>query len=241
MARDSTMLRTYLIRSDLRPVFSSVSSGTAVWTNTKEATPTEILVPTPTLTFGVKSTGVVASARSITAPAAVTAPSEPAASEAASEAEAAERPDAQTMLGVPVHRVREVTEESGSPPVMEPAAQPPVWAQLIEQPPDDAAAPKIHLNIDALPHLELIEAFPVTVKQLGDNLFTATVHALRLTGTSTTSTEALVTVKEEIETMYERLTRSTRLDADEKRDLQYLQSRIKSSVQARVHKSGLFR
>ena len=61
------MLRTYRIRSDERCAFSVFSSGTTVWTNTDEASPMELRVPTPTLVFGVKSTGVIAYAGSLVA------------------------------------------------------------------------------------------------------------------------------------------------------------------------------
>ena len=237
------MLRTFLIRSDLRPVFGVLSSGAMVWTNTKEASPTELLVPTPALVFGVKSTGVAAFGGS--ALAACANPTSPAPAKAASEAEPAEASGAHKMPEALVGDVKEGTAERNPSPSSEPAAQTPLWAEALEQPPADAAAPKIHLSIDSLPHLQLIEAFPVTVAQMGDKLYTATTDVLGLSGTSATLTEALVTVKEEIETLYERLIKSTQLDADEKRDLQYLQAHVKSPErsfeQAREHKRGLWR
>jgi len=212
-----------------------------VWTNTKEASPTEVMVPTPTLVFGVKSTGVAAFGGSTPAASVNLTSSAPA--KAASGAESAEASGAQKMPEAPVGDVREGDEAEKPLSSFEPAEQTPAWAQAPEQPP--AEAPTIHLSIDSLPHLQLIEAFPVTVVQFGDKLYTATVDVLGLTGSSATLGEALVTVKEEIEHLYERLTKGSRLDADEERDLQYLRAHVRPAERPpeppREHKRGLWR
>jgi hypothetical protein len=207
-------------------------------------------VPTPMLVFGVKSTGSVAFAGSTLAPRAIPAPSGAVPGEAARVAEPAEPSEAEKMPSVSVGEKAEFIDEGGLPPATEPAAHPPAEIQAIEpilapeaQVPSQSNTeiPKISLSIDSLPRLQLIETIPVTVVQLGEKLFTATVDALSLSGTGNTLSDALVTVKEEIEVLHERLSRSTGLDDDEKRYLQYLQSHIKSSEQPRGHKRGVWR
>jgi hypothetical protein len=132
--------------------------------------------------------------------------------------------------------------------IPESAAQSPAWAPETERPPSpEADTSTIDLSIDSLPHLQLVEPIPVKVTHMGDTLYTATVDAIRLSGTSTTMGGALVTVKEEIESLFGRLTKSTRLHADEESDLQYLLahirslSHIRSSEPPREHKRGLWR
>ena len=99
----------------------------------------------------------------------------------------------------------------------------------------------IELSIDSLPHFQLIEPIPVAINSLGDRLFTATVAAVRLSGTGDTLGDALVIVKEQLESLYQRLARSTGLSEEEKNDLQYLCSHIKSSDEPPRSKRGLWR
>jgi len=221
------MLRTFLIRSDERSAFSVLSSGTTVWTNTKETSPTETQVPTPTLMFGVKSTRVIASVQSIVAPRASLKASDSASGEATTEAASRGSSEAD---GTPS---ASDDGEAGFPkdrPATSLAAPRPIPSPVIEKRPTrQAEASKIDLTIDSLPNLELIETIPITIVQLGDKLFTATVNALRLSGTGSTLSESVVTVKEERVDLYERLTKRQKLDEQEKNDLQYLQSHIKLS------------
>jgi len=233
------MLQTNLIRSDERPAFNALSSGTTVLTNTQEASPTELLVPTPTLVFSFKSTGVLAYAGSVVAPPARHKSLDTASSVTASEIGSGADGAASASGDIKA----EYSDRPESAPKTEAAIEGPIWAGAIEQPPASTQTDvsEIHLSIDSLPHLELIEAFPVTVTQLGDKLFTATIEALRLSGTSSTLGEALVTVKEEIVTLYDRLSKTSRLDDDEINNLKYLQSHIitgdKSSVSHENHGS----
>jgi len=244
------MLRTNLIRSDLRPVFSTLSSGAMVWTNTKEASPTKLLVPTPTLVFGVRKTGMAAFTGSMPASRPIQTPSEAVPGETASIAKPKGPAGAEKTPSASVDDKAEFTDEGGLPAATEPARYLPAETPAIEpllapeaEVPSQSKTetPKIYLSIDSLPHLQLIEAIPVTVVELGDKLFTATVDALTLSATGDTLSDALVTVKEEIEVLHERLSKSRELDDDEKRYLQYLQSHIKSSEQSRGHKRGLWR
>lgn len=198
-----------------------------MWTNTKDASPTEMLVPTPMLLFGVKSTGVIAYAGSIAVPPPSLKPFDAGFGKAATEAEPAP-PEPEGTPSASEDDRAVLADGLRSAAASELAEQRPIWAQAVEQlPSPQAESSKIYLSIDSLPHLELVETFPVTVAQLGDKLFTATIEDLRLSGTSSTLGEALVTVKEEIEALYERLIKNNRLDTEEKNDLKYLQSHIK--------------
>jgi hypothetical protein len=97
------------------------------------------------------------------------------------------------------------------------------------EPQPSAESHRIELIIDSLPRHQLTEAIPVTIDSLGDQVFTATVKALQVVGTGNTLGDALIIVKEQIEILYERLSKATGLDSDEKKHLTYLQSHIKSS------------
>src|SRR5258708_29660250 len=114
----------------------------------------------------------------------------------------------------PVAALSEVREASAPPEAAEPEPQAPGETHRIE------------LIIDSLPRHQLIETIPVTVESLGDKVFTATVGPLNLTGTSSTLGEALIIVKDQIEIIYDHLTKTTKLDDDEKKHLKYLQSHI---------------
>jgi len=106
---------------------------------------------------------------------------------------------------------------------------------------ESGSSHSIELTIDSLPHRELTQAIPVTVNPLGERLFTATVEALRLSGTGDTLTDALLTVKEQIEQMYDKLSKSTGLDEIEEDHLWYLRSHIKSNEESPKPKRGLWR
>ena len=139
-------------------------------------------------------------------------PSEP-------EAVLSEVPDEGEALGV---AEPEPESSTVSDPVdSEPAIRPEADGQ------SSVDAHRIELIIDSLTRHELIEPIPVTVESLGDTVFTATVHSLNLTGTGNTLGDALIIVKDQLEILYERLSKTTSLDDDEKKYLKYLQSHIK--------------
>ena len=228
------------------------SSGASVWTNTKDATPTAMLVPMPMLMFDVKGSGppvftgslpirqvdrlspderprVPSGGRSTVAkPVAAEPPGEPEAvardaagsSEAAAavlEAPAASEPEETAPEAQPPAETLVVDSAPAEPPEPEPEPQP------------SAESHRIELIINSLPRHQLTEAIPVTIDALGDKVFTATVHALQVVGTGNTLGDALIIVKEQIEILYEKLSKTTGLDSDEKKQLTYLQSHIKSS------------
>jgi hypothetical protein len=225
------------------------SSGASVWTNTRDATATAMLVPMPMLMFDVKGSGspvftgsmpirqvnrhspderprATSGGRSTGAkPAAEEPPREleAVAQDAAGSSEAAaavlEAPDASEPQAPPEAQAPAETLDVDSEPVEAPEPEP--------QP--SAESHRIELIIDSLPRHQLNEAIPVTIDSLGDQVFTATVHALQVVGTGNTLGDALIIVKEQIEILYERLSKATGLDSDEKKHLTYLQSHIKSS------------
>jgi hypothetical protein len=177
--------------------------------------------------FGVKSTRVIASVQSIVAPQASPKASDAASGEATTEAEPRGSSEAN---GTPSASDDGEARFPEGRPATSLAAPRHVPSPVIEQrPKSQAEAPEINLNIDSLPNLELIETIPVRIVQLGDTLFTATVDALRLSGTGPTLSDSVLTLKEELVNLYERLTKRQKLDDEEKNDLEYLRSHIKSS------------
>ena len=229
------MLRTNLVRSDLRATSVVRSTGEAVWTNTKDASPTSMLVPMPMLMFDLKSAG------SITFSGAT--PFQHPLRKSVEDREPARGNDWGTeampvvaelpSMPVAVPEAPGMSELSQAP---EPEAEAPAEKHQANGEPSKALEPKpepsaethrIELIIDSLPRHELVEAISVTVDSLGDKVFTATVHALDLTGTGNSLGDALIIVKEQIEILYDRLVKAAALDTNEKNYLNYLQSHIK--------------
>jgi len=226
-------------------------------------------VPLPTLIFGLSSTGAATFAGATTAgrpiprkPAEITVkigaigvPEQP----EPDEAEAEGRHDLSATNTIPGPLLPE------EPPLANSGAEQQAYAQsnrndrstdplpieappnselhLAEQPPLSSGADQhaIELSIESLPHLQLIQAIPVTVNPLGKKLFTATVEALNLSGTGDTLSDALITVKEQIELTYQRLIKLTGLDEMEKEYLNYLRLYIKSSDDPPKQKRGIWR
>lgn len=234
------MLRTHIVRSDLRTVSMARSSSEAVWTNTKDASPTAMLVPMPMLLFDLKGAGSAIFSGSMSA------------QRPSRNSSQAPPPAPRNDWGTGAAPLAEEELPNDKPPVVAPAAldvseQPealepePVplaetlgvsdqQPRALERKPRPAVeAHHIELIIDSLPRRELIESIPVTVESLGDQVFTATVSPLNVTGTGNTLGDALIIVKEQIEVLYERLSKATALDNDEKTHLTYLQSHIKNT------------
>jgi hypothetical protein len=213
------VLRTHIVRSDLRTVSMARSSSEAVWTNTKDASPTAMLVPMPMLMFDLKGAGSAMFSGSMSAqrPSRKSSQTPPAAPRndwgtGAVPLAEEELPNDEPLVAAPA-----APDVSEQPETLEREPRPAVEAHHIE------------LIIDSLPRRELIESIPVTVDSLGDQVFTATVSPLNVTGTGNTLGDALIIVKEQIEVLYERLSKATALDNDEKTHLAYLQSHIKNT------------
>ena len=241
------MLRTNLTRSDLRPICRMLSSNAAMWTNTREASPTEMLVPMPMLVFDMKSTGVMISAGSTPVRQAIPKASQ----KPPLGRQIQDEPPLPPTTNEEPHEAadeKELGAEAEQRPASEPATDPvakrELGTRLEADHPGQAARAHIHrieLSIDSLPHLQLSAPIPVTTASLGENLFTATVHALNLSGTGDSATDALITVKEQIEALYEKLTKLTGLDEEESDHLQFLKSHIKSGDESSKHKRGIWR
>ena len=231
------MLRTHQVRSDLQRISVTRSSGAAVWTNTKEASPTTMLVPMPMLMFDLNSTGSMTLAGSRPVQRATRKSPEVPLPPPVSDMSTTPAPLAEELPGEPEAALPEVPDMGEALPAPDPEPEPTAEAGRVEREPLTAAEAgpalvethRIDLIIDSLPRHELIETIPVTVESLGDKVFTATVGALNLTGTGYTLGDALLIVKDQLEILYEKLSKTTRLDDDEEKYLKYLQSHIRES------------
>ena len=245
------MLRTHAIRSDEQLVRTATATSKAIWTNTKEASPTTTLVPMPVLTFGVVGTG------SVTLPGSKPVVPKPLAervqtSHGAGEplnASLDEPPNAsldkdEAVIARLQHADlddgvanREPEQQVGMEPLLDDGssgAAAAVSSADVHQNVDAESSSRseahtMEVSIDSLPHIQVMEAIPVTVRSLGDRLVTASVDALNLSSTGDTLGDALITVKEQIELLYERLTKNSRLDEDEENQLGFLRRHVKSS------------
>jgi hypothetical protein len=231
------VLRTHQVRSDLQRISVIRLSDAGVWTNTKEASPVTMLVPMLIPMFDLNSAGSMTLARSRSVQRA--APKSPEVSLAAPEssADASPEPSVQELPGKLDAVASEAPEESEALRAAELEPEPPAMSDPVDSEPatlpeangqSSADAHRIELIIDSLTRHELIEPIPVTVESLGDTVFTATVHSLNLTGTGNTLGDALIIVKDQLEILYERLSKTSSLDDDEKKYLKYLQSHIKN-------------
>jgi hypothetical protein len=93
------------------------------------------------------------------------------------------------------------------------------------EPPEPEEEPnphRIELIIDSLPNLTLTEPIPVAIDPLGDAVFTASVRSLAITATGHSIGEALLILKEQIEAVYNDLSKRSQLDSDQKTMLQML-------------------
>lgn len=85
---------------------------------------------------------------------------------------------------------------------------------------------RIELSIDSLPNHMLVEPIPVAIDPDGDNGYTAWVHNLEANATGSSVIEALLTLKERIEFIYDDLNKRTQLTNQEKTTLQILHTYI---------------
>lgn len=208
------MLRIHPLRSDQWTTSLHRTSGGIVWTNTKDASPTSMEVPTQSLSLDFKGAGlVIFSGSSPVAPMIPKSPREPPLA-AERDTRTASEPVAEVTAAEPEADIAE--EVLPELPFPEPLAT--------------EGAHQIHLIIDSLPQHQLIETIPVTVEALGDKVFTATISALNLTGTGNTLGEALLIVKEQVDLLYDQLVKLPQLNDDEKGYLKFLRSHIDGSL-----------
>ena len=85
---------------------------------------------------------------------------------------------------------------------------------------------RIELGIDSLPNFLLIEPIPVAIDPVGDNAFAAWVPNLDIDVTATSVVEALLLLKERLESVYDDLNHRAHLTGEEKTSLQMLHTYI---------------
>lgn len=85
---------------------------------------------------------------------------------------------------------------------------------------------RIELGIDSLPNYLLIEPIPVAIDPVGDNAFAAWVPNLYINVTGSSVVEALLLMKERLESVYDDLNHRSHLTGEEKLSLQILHTYI---------------
>jgi hypothetical protein len=85
---------------------------------------------------------------------------------------------------------------------------------------------QIDVIIDSLTNHTLTVPIPVSVEPLGDKVFTASAHDLGIHATGNSLGESLLVLKEQIEEVYNDLSKRKHLDDEQKVKLQVLQDYI---------------
>jgi hypothetical protein len=204
-------------RSDAWTPSVGVSSGPTSQTRTDDVLPRMMAVPVPMFMLAFES--ALSGAVAVSAPA---------------EQSAAVQPD--------VVLPAETADEPSVPP--ETADEPPATAGTADEPPELPVVAegsggtsrhrnKIDLIIDSLPRYHLIEPIPVTVESLGDQVFTATVRDLDISTSGNTVGDALLSLKEQIESIYEDVNKKSHLDDNQRRFAEFFDSHISMERQVR--------
>jgi hypothetical protein len=185
----------------------SGSSGSVYLCRTDEALPRTSLVPIPVLIVGFKSTGV-----------------------------------ALTGVKNPIRPPR-IAEQAGPPPTAEstPSGEPGERSEPSATAPDNSSEPAqtkdrrastsgqgdgIDLIIDKLPRHALVKPIPVTISPLGDRVFIASTPDLDITVTGNSLSDALLLLKQQLESTYENL-RGKAAGREEERQLKRLRDYIR--------------
>jgi hypothetical protein len=182
----------------------SGSSGSVYLGRTDEALPRTSLVPIPVLIVGFKSTGI-----------------------------------ALTGVKNPVRRPQ-LVEQAGPPPAEqattsgEPAGRsepPPTSSDNGSEPAQtkdrrSSTGDSIDLIIDKLPRHALVKPIPVTISPLGDRVFIASTPDLDITVTGNSLSDALLLLKQQLESTYENL-RAKASGREEERQLKRLRDYIR--------------
>ena len=182
----------------------SVSSGSVHLGRTDEALTRTSLVPIPVLVVGFKSSGIaLTGARNpVQPPQVVAQPSPPPAENDASS-------------GEPQARSEPPPDNSSEPaPAKERGAPPSGQGDSIE------------LIIDKLPRHALVKPIPVTISPLGDRVFIASTPDLDITVTGNSLSDALLLLKQQLESTYESL-RGKASGREEERQLKRLRDYIR--------------
>jgi hypothetical protein len=184
----------------------SGSAGSVHLGRTDEVLVRTSLVPVPVLVVGFKSTGIALTGarNAVRAPQVVAQPSPP-----AEEGGPSGEPQARS-------EPPPTAPDNGSEPA----------------PPKERPAPapgqgdSIELIIDKLPRHALVKPIPVTISPLGDRVFIASTPDLDITVTGNSLSDALLLLKQQLESTYEGL-RGKATSREEERQLKRLREFIR--------------
>lgn len=165
------------------------------------------MVPVPVLVVGFKSTGIaLTGARNAVRPPQVVAqPSPPPAEEGASNSE---------------------LHASSEPPSTAPDNGGDPASPKERRAPASGQGDSIELIIDKLPRHALVKPIPVTISPLGDRVFIASTPDLDITVTGNSLSDALLLLKQQLESTYENL-RGKASGREEERQLKRLRDYIR--------------
>src|SRR5215472_9638832 len=185
----------------------SGSSGAVHLGRTDEVLPRTSLIPVPVLMVGFKSTGIALSGvkNPIRSPHAVEQADPP-------------RDDQSTSTGGQ-------SETSELPPTSSDSGGEPL--QTKDRPASTSGqGDSIDLIIDKLPRHALVKPIPVTISPLGDRVFIASTPDLDITVTGNSLSDALLLLKQQLESTYESL-RGKASGREEERQLRRLREYIR--------------
>src|SRR6516162_4884047 len=165
----------------------SGSSGAVHLGRTDEASPRTSLVPVPVLMVGFKSTGI-----------ALTGVKNPLRPPEVVE-QAASPPAEESTVG------GEAVASSEPPAVAPDDGSPPAPAKDRRSTASSGQGDSIDLIIDKLPRHALVKPIPVTISPLGDRVFIASTPDLDITVTGNSLSDALLLLKQQLESTYENL------------------------------------
>jgi hypothetical protein len=166
----------------------SVSSGSVHLGRTDEALTRTSLVPIPVLVVGFKSSGIaVTGARNqVRPPQVVAQPSPPPVEQSAPN----EEPQVKSETPPPAAASEDESEQASPKERRAPAS---------------SQGDSIELIIDKLPRHALVKPIPVTISPLGDRVFIASTPDLDITVTGNSLSDALLLLKQQLESTYESL------------------------------------
>jgi len=186
----------------------SGSSGAVHLGRTDEASPRTSLVPVPVLVVEFKSSGIALTGvkNPIRPPEVVEQAPPPPAEESAAGGEAAGRSEPPAAA-----------PDDGSQPAP---------AKDRRAPNSSGQGDSIDLIIDKLPRHALVKPIPVTISPLGDRVFIASTPDLDITVTGNSLSDALLLLKQQLESTYESL-RGKASGREEERQLRRLREFIR--------------
>jgi hypothetical protein len=185
----------------------SGSAGSVHLGRTDDVLARTSLVPVPVLVVGFKSTGIALTGarNAVRLPQVVAQPSPSPAEESASGGEPQARPEP------PPTAPENVVEPASSKERRAPAS---------------GQGDSIELIIDKLPRHALVKPIPVTISPLGDRVFIASTPDLDITVTGNSLSDALLLLKQQLESTYESL-RGKASSREEERQLKRLREFIR--------------